>query len=266
MFETTVVAEYLWVLVVLIFMEGVLAVDNACVMAVIVRELPESQRHRALFWGLWGAFFLRFASLFVISYLIDMWQIQAVGAVYLLFLSFKNIYQKFGEKNRVLPSERLESDSFTVSAKRFWITVLKVEISDIAFAGDSILAAIALALTLQPLGIGGHIGGMDSAKFLVIFLGGFAGVVLMRVAAQKVVVILDKRPSLETAAYALVGWVGVKLLVATLGHPAVGMISPLFIESVLWKFIFWSVFLAICVGGWIISGRQFDKSPSNGKH
>ena len=82
----------LWVFLILIFLEGVLAADNACVMAVIVRVLPEAQRGRALFWGLAGAFVLRFSALFLISYLIDRWEIQAIGALYLLFLSLKHLY------------------------------------------------------------------------------------------------------------------------------------------------------------------------------
>ena len=53
----------------------------------------------------------------------------------------------------------------------FWVTVLKVEIADIAFAVDSILAAVALAIALPPTGLG-TIGGMDSGQFMVILTGG----------------------------------------------------------------------------------------------
>src|SRR5690625_4023009 len=83
--------EYLWVFIILIGLEGLLAADNALVLAVMVKHLPEQQRKKALFYGLAGAFILRFGSLFIISFLVNVWQVQAVGAAYLLFISGKHL-------------------------------------------------------------------------------------------------------------------------------------------------------------------------------
>lgn len=80
------------------------------------------------------------------------------------------------------------------------MTVLKVELADIAFAIDSILAAVALAVSLPNTGLG-TIGGMDAGQFIVVFLGGFVGLVIMRFAASGFVKLLEKRPSLEVAAF-----------------------------------------------------------------
>src|SRR3954453_17828534 len=108
------ILEYLWVLVVLVGLEGLLAADNALVLAIMVRHLPEKQRKRALFYGLAGAFVLRFGSLFVISFLVDVWQVQALGAAYLLFMSIKNLYDRFksksenGEEEPVLREEDIK--------------------------------------------------------------------------------------------------------------------------------------------------------------
>lgn len=41
---------------------------------------------------------MRFASLFVISFLVDFWIVQALGAAYLLFISGKNLYDRFKKK------------------------------------------------------------------------------------------------------------------------------------------------------------------------
>ena len=76
-----VLLEYAWVVVVLIFLEGLLAADNAVVMAVMVKHLPKEQQKKALFYGLFGAFIFRFASLFLITVLAKYWQIQALGAI-----------------------------------------------------------------------------------------------------------------------------------------------------------------------------------------
>ncbi len=86
--------EYGWVLLVLIALEGLLAADNALVLAIMVKHLPEQQRKKALFYGLAGAFVFRFASLFAISFLVDVWQVQAVGAIYLLFIAANHIFRK----------------------------------------------------------------------------------------------------------------------------------------------------------------------------
>lgn len=52
-----ILLEYAWVLVVLIVLEGLLAADNAVVMAVMVKHLPKNQQQKALLYGLVGAFF-----------------------------------------------------------------------------------------------------------------------------------------------------------------------------------------------------------------
>ena len=61
--ETSLILEYGWVLLVLVGLEGILAADNAVVMAVMVKHLPSEQQKKALFYGLLGAFVFRFAPL-----------------------------------------------------------------------------------------------------------------------------------------------------------------------------------------------------------
>ena len=86
--DPSLILPYLWVILVLVFLEGLLAADNAVVMAVMVRHLPPEQRKKALFYGLLGAFIFRFIALFLISIIANFWFIQA-GAVYLIFMSIK---------------------------------------------------------------------------------------------------------------------------------------------------------------------------------
>ena len=63
-------------------------------MAVMVKHLPKAQQKKALFYGLFGAFVFRFAALFMITFLVNIWQVQALGAAYLLFISIKHIYDQ----------------------------------------------------------------------------------------------------------------------------------------------------------------------------
>lgn len=251
--DLSILLEYGWVLFVLIALEGILAADNAVVMAVMVKHLPKDQQRKALFYGLLGAFVFRFFSLLIISYLVTVWQIQAIGALYLLFIAFNHLYKRHQEKK--LEGRKLDVAPKSKKQSGFWMTVLKVELADIAFAIDSMLAAVALAVTLPATGWF-KIGGIDGAQFSVMFLGGIIGLVIMRFAANAFVKLLHKRPSLETAAFIIVGWVGVKLAVHTLAHHEVGMINEHFPESTLWTIIFWGVLLGIAFVAYFTSGKK----------
>ncbi|WP_108670208.1 TerC family protein [Peribacillus acanthi] len=250
--DASLLLEYGWVLLVLVGLEGILAADNAVVMAVMVKHLPKDQQKKALFYGLLGAFVFRFASLFLISFLVDVWQVQAVGAAYLLFIAIHHLYKKYTHKEKLYDEEKPHKGS------GFWMTVLKVELADIAFAVDSMLAAVALAVTLPKAGWF-EIGGIDGGQFTVMFLGGVIGLVIMRFAANVFVKLLHDKPSLETAAFYIVGWVGVKLAVFTLAHPSIAILDEHFPESKPWKIVFWGVLIAIVVAGLLLSSRKNEE-------
>lgn len=250
MMDVTLLLQYAWVLLILIALEGILAADNALVMAIMVKHLPEKQRKRALFYGLAGAFIFRFLSLFLISFLVDVWQVQAIGAIYLIVLSINHMLRTF-----VFHKDKMSRRKVEQRGSGFWLTVLKVEIADIAFAVDSILAAVALSMTLPGTSLP-NIGGMDGGRFLVVFLGGLIGLIIIRFAATFFVRLLHRRPGLETAAYLVVGWVGVKLAVVTLAHPDIQILPEHLPESIEWKAIFWVVLAGLFIGGWFFSGEK----------
>lgn len=129
----------------------------------------------------------------------------------------------------------------------FWMTVLKVEVADVAFAIDSILAAAAIALTLPE--VGGDFFGVNAGQYTVMFVGGLIGVIIMRFFARYFVEVLTKKPGLEIAAFIIVAWVGVKLLVLTMAHEDIALISASFPHSTEWKVIFWSVMVIVVLWG-----------------
>lgn len=254
--ELSILLEYGWVLLLLIAIEGLLAADNALVLAIMVKHLPEEERKKALFYGLAGAFVFRFASLFAISFLVDVWQVQAIGALYLLFIAANHIVRKLivnkGKEKNKKAEEKKQSG--------FWGTVFKVELADIAFAVDSILAAVALAVTLPNTNLP-QIGGLDGGKFLVIFAGGIIGLIIMRFAANSFVKLLHTKPGLEIAAFLIVGWVGVKLSVYTLSHPGLAVLPEGFAKSPEWKITFYVVLVLIALCGWFLS-KEKKELPS----
>lgn len=246
--------EYAWTLLILIGLEGILSADNALVLAVIAKHLPDKQKKRAIDYGIYMAFGFRFIAIFLISFLANVWEIQALGAAYLIYLGSKHVYTNIFRSNEEGQKELKEGTSF-------WPTVAKIGVADVAFAVDSILAAVALAVTL-PLTPLPQIGGLDGGRFIVIVVASVAGLILIKFAANWFVKLLDVRPGLETTAYLIVGWVGVKLAVITLSHEDVGILHEGFAHSTGWTITFWGVLLALAVGGWFMSGKGGDQKKS----
>lgn len=244
--------QYAWTLLILIGLEGLLSADNALVLAVIAKHLPDDQKKKAINYGIILAFVFRFGALFAISFIANVWQIQAIGAAYLLYLGLSHIIKsRFGKKNE----ENQEENKKEAKGAGFWPTVGKIAIADLAFAIDSILAAVALALGLpdSPLG---NFGGMDAGKFMVVVLGGIAGLILIKYAATWFVKLLADRPALETTAYAIVAWVGVKLAVITLAHEDIGVLSHDFPHGTAWTITFYLVLVAIALLGWFAPANK----------
>ncbi|WP_414044281.1 TerC family protein [Macrococcus animalis] len=257
--DPSILMAYAWVVLVLIVLEGLLAADNAIVMAVMVKHLPEEQRKKALFYGLVGAFVFRLISLFFITFLAKYWWIQALGAAYLIFMSVKSLYTYFKKKNHTDDESvpNIAEEEALPKGSGFWMTVLKVEAADIAFAIDSMLAAIAIAITLPE--VGPDFMGLNAGQFTVMFIGGMLGVILMRFAATYFIKVLETYPGLEAAAFAIVGWIGIKLVVLVLAHEAIHVLPHDFPHSLQWQLIFWGVLLSILVIGFVTSKRGTSK-------
>lgn len=255
--EMGLLLEYGWVLIVLIGLEGILAADNALVMSIMVKHLPEDKRKKALFYGLAGAFVFRFASLFIISFLADVWYVQAIGAFYLLYISINHIVKQFFVKKK---KHLKEAETKT---EKFWVTVLKVELADIAFAVDAILAAVALALTLPETNLP-NIGGWtadNSWLFSQAESSASSSCDLRRRISEG----CWSEDPLGNGSFLIVGWVGIKLAVYTLAHPDIAVLEKTFPKSTGWKLVFWGVLILIAVLGWFLSKEKSDMTDEERK-
>jgi len=166
-------------------LEGILSVDNALVLAILVRSLPREQQKKALTYGIVGAFVFRFLALVFAAHLMGMWVFKLIGGGYLVYLAMKQMFF-FAPEDAHQGGARV--------AGSFWKTVLLVELTDIAFSIDSITTAVAM-----------------SDKLLVVWIGGILGIVFLRFAASFFVRLLEKLPRLEDLAYQLIFFIGTKL-------------------------------------------------------
>lgn len=219
--------EALLVLLSVVALEALLSGDNALVLAVMVRPLPPHLRARALMYGLLGAYLLRGLALLFAVYLIQLWWAQVLGGLYLLQLAVQHFRDH--PEARPLPE---------ATAREFWRTVLRINLVDLAFAVDSILAVVAF-----------------SKDLLLVFLGVALGILFIRLLAGSVVALMELYPGLERVAYALVGWAGFKLLLegeGTLAHllhrPELALELP--------KAVFWGGTLLILALGSLLAFRR----------
>src|SRR5512144_996150 len=81
----------------LAILEGLLSVDNALVLAILVRSLPKRQQKKALMYGLAGAFTFRFLALIFAAYLMKLVVFKFIGGGYLIFLAMKHMFFVYKE-------------------------------------------------------------------------------------------------------------------------------------------------------------------------
>ncbi len=202
----------LLIVIQLIFLEGILSIDNAAVLGAMVSILPDDQaipwpkwlrkigrklnrllgkqRLAALRVGLLGAYVGRGAMLFITSFLIHNPWIRLVGAAYLIRLAFN-------ELGDVTPGKQTEAEkSHELAAHSFWNVVLTVEFMDLIFSIDNVIAAVAL-----------------SDEIWVVMLGVAIGILTMRFAAGLFSYAVGREPILKPAAYVLVLNIGIQLIV-----------------------------------------------------
>lgn len=186
-------------IVTLIVLEGLLSADNALVLAIMTNKLPKSQQKKALFYGMWGAIGFRALAIFGWTYISDwngLWTVKALGAAYLAFLSIKGLLEKKEEIEEEVEQDENAVQKFfkKMGINQFVSTIIAVEIMDVAFSVDSILAAFAL-----------------SQNFFVLIAGGVLGILMMRSVAGVFQALINKVPELEKTAFILILLIAVKM-------------------------------------------------------
>ena len=188
----------------LVIIESLLSVDNAAVLATMVMDLPKEQRNRALKYGIWGAYIFRGVAMIFASALITIWWLKPIGGLYLLYLVFDwyNSKQTKTDEDDTIDKESNWLYKLTVgSLGSFWATVCLVELMDMAFSIDNVFAAVAF-----------------TPNIILVCIGVFIGILAMRFIAQWFVNLMEKYPFLETAAFIVIGILGLKLTLSLVEH------------------------------------------------
>lgn len=202
----------------LIYLEGILSIDNAAVLGAMVSHLPRhdpipwpgplrflqapvhrllgGQRLAALKVGLLGAYLGRGSMLFIATWVVQNRWLLLLGGLYLIKLAADHL----GEGKYPAASEAVER-AIKAPERGFWSVVLAVEMADLAFSLDNVVAAVGL-----------------SRELWVVFTGVALGIITMRFAAGIFVYMIERHPVLEAAAYLLVLYIGLGLVIEDFWH------------------------------------------------
>jgi YkoY family integral membrane protein len=173
----------------IMILEIVLSIDNAAVLAAMVKELPKDQQQKALTYGIAGAYVFRGLALLFASVLIKLVWLKVAGGLYLMYLAYNALstnVEQGGESKMTIKIPFLSA---------LWSTIVAIEMMDLVFSIDNVFAAVAFTPNLW-----------------LICGGVFIGILAMRFATTKFVKVLEKNPILERVAYWVIGALGLKLV------------------------------------------------------
>jgi tellurite resistance protein TerC len=156
-----------------------------------INPLAGNQRTAALRVGLLGAYVGRGIMLLLASLVIRNPWLKLIGALYLIRLAFENLgMPETGEEDQYQQAH---------ASRGFWIIVLNVELADLIFSLDNVVAAVSLSKNLW-----------------IVMFGVAIGILTMRFAAGLFSKAVLKEPILKYAAYILVLNIGIQLLLEDL--------------------------------------------------
>lgn len=179
--------ETFFLLLILISLEVVLSADNAIALAAISQSLKDHKlQQQALNIGLLFAYVLRMLLILTATWIIQYWEFEFLGAIYLLWLVF----------NYFTSSEDDPNSPKSLGYTSLWQVIPLIAVTDLAFSLDSVTTAIAIA-----------------DEIWLILLGGTIGVITLRFLTELFIRWLDEYTYLEDAGFVTVGLVGLRLLI-----------------------------------------------------
>lgn len=157
--------QFLWALLAIILIDVVLGGENALVIAMASKQLPEHLRKRAMLWGTFGAVAVRFLCVAALTYLLMIPGLRLVGGLMLIYIAWK--LTQGGKEHEVKASTT------------FWGAMGTIVMADAVMGLDNALA----------------IAGAANGSWLLIITGLLISVPIILYGSTLVSSILDKYPN-----------------------------------------------------------------------
>lgn len=179
--------QFLFALGSIILLDLVLAGDNAVVIAMASRKLPENLRKKAIYIGTAGAVIIRAIMTLIATYLLTIPFLQAVGGLILLPIAFKLLK----------PSDHSLEESNKFSASTGFATAIKtIIIADAAMGIDNVLA----------------IAGAAHGDMVLVLLGLAISIPIVVWGSQIISNLMDKLPILITLGSAILAYTAATMI------------------------------------------------------
>ncbi len=167
----------------IVFIDLVLAGDNAIIIGMVASQFPPEQRKKIIFWGIGGAVILRIILTLLTAYLLQITGLRLIGGLALLYICYK-LYSD------VIKKSSIDNEKIKVENSSFWKAIWTVLIADFTMSLDNVL---------------GVAGAAKDHYWLLVF-GLVLSIALMATAATLISGWIKK--------YTWIGWVGLFAILA----------------------------------------------------
>ena len=184
----------------IIMIDILLGGDNAVVIALACRKLPDAQRTKGIMWGTAGAIVLRVVLIFFALTLLKLPFLKLVGALLLLWIGIKLLQPEDDGDHDIQASDKL------------WAAVKTVIVADFVMSLDNV---IAIAGAAEATG-GAH-------QMPLVIFGLLVSIPIIVWGSQMVIKLMDRFPVVITIGGMLLGWIAGTMAVtdpAVIGHLA----------------------------------------------
>jgi len=130
--------EQVTILLQIIFIDLVLAGDNAIIIGMVASQFPPDQRKKIIFWGIGGAVILRIVLTLITAYLLQITGLRLIGGLLLLYIVYKlytDVIKKSGE----------EKNNIKVDNSSFFKAIFTVLLADFTMSLDNVLGVAGAA-------------------------------------------------------------------------------------------------------------------------
>ena len=122
----------------IVFIDLVLAGDNAIIIGMVASQFPLEQRKKIIFWGIGGAVILRIAFTLITAYLLQITGLRLIGGLLLLYICYKLYID-------VIKNNSEEKKNLKVDNSNFLKAMTTIIIADVTMSLDNVLGVAGAA-------------------------------------------------------------------------------------------------------------------------
>ena len=167
----------------IVFIDLVLAGDNAIIIGMVASQFPPDQRKKIIFWGIGAAVILRIILTLLTAYLLQITGLRLIGGLALLYICYK-LYTD------VIKKSSTDNEKINVNNSSFWKAIWTVLIADFTMSLDNVLG----------------VAGAAKDHYGLLVFGLVLSIALMATAATLISGWIKK--------YTWIGWIGLLAILA----------------------------------------------------